>query len=88
MSNGNFDTNLRRMISAELYFLCGMTASREMYGKSYFALGVGERAVIDQTVLGAVGGNYRAITPEMLTQQQAQPAGFQSQTQPTQSAQP
>jgi hypothetical protein len=35
-----FDQNLMRMIAAELHFLGGMTAAREMFGKGYFLLGL------------------------------------------------
>ena len=52
----DFGENLLKMIAAELYFLLGMQASREMYGRSYFSLGAGEKQAVDQAVLGAVGG--------------------------------
>jgi hypothetical protein len=50
MAEENFDTNLLRWISAELYFLLGMQAAREMFGKSYFSLGAGERIAVDNAV--------------------------------------
>ena len=54
-----------------------MTVAREMFGKGYFSLGVSEKGTVDQTVLGAVGGNYQAITPAFLAGQQVQqPMGF------------
>jgi hypothetical protein len=74
-----FETNLLRFIAAELYFLAAMNASREMHGKSYFALGVGEKSAVDQVVLATVAGNYQAVTEELLAGQ-SQPAtvpGFQ-----------
>jgi hypothetical protein len=37
-----FDTNLLKLIAAELYFLLGMQTARELFGKSYFALGVND----------------------------------------------
>lgn len=78
VSDEKFETNLTKMIAASLYFLCGMQASREMFGKSYFSLSATEKAAVDQVVLGAVGGNYRVITPELLKTQAAQQAvGFQ-----------
>jgi hypothetical protein len=81
MPEEKFETNLLKVIAAELYYLLGLQAAREMYGKSYFSLGVGEKAAVDQAVLGAVGGNYNSITPEFLKGQQAQqpsqPIGFQ-----------
>jgi len=79
MAEEKFSDNLMRMIGAELHFLNGMTAAREMYGKSYFALGVTEKATIDQTVFGMVAANYQALTPEFLASQQVQqPVGFRA----------
>ena len=43
-----------------------------MFGKSYSALGVGEKIAVDQAVLNLVGANYQAITPELLKGQTAQ----------------
>src|SRR6266478_10162783 len=62
----DFDRNLLRMITAELLLLNGMTLAREMYGKSNFALGIGEKIAVDQTVLNMLSGNYQMITPEFL----------------------
>ena len=53
-----------------------MTASREMFGKSYFALGISERAAVDQTVLTAIAGIYQGITPAALEAHVEQPMGF------------
>jgi hypothetical protein len=79
MAEENFETNVLRTIAAELYFLVGMTAAREMYGKSYFALGVIEKAAVDQAVLGGVASNYQAITPELLKAQTTKTTpGFQA----------
>jgi hypothetical protein len=66
MLDDSFDVNLLRWISAEIYFALSMQAAREMYGKSYFSLGVGEKAAVDQAVWGSVRGNYQATTPEFL----------------------
>jgi hypothetical protein len=82
MTDEKFETNLLRVVAAELYFSLGLQAAHEMYGKSYFALGVGEKAAVDQTVLAAVGGNYRAMTPEFLRGQASKPpVGFQAPAQ-------
>jgi hypothetical protein len=81
MAEEKFSDNLLRAIAAELHFLNGMTAAREMFGKSYFALGLGEKGVVDQVVLAAVGGNYSAVTPQWLAGQAAQqPMGFRAPT--------
>jgi len=66
MANKDFEINLLRMIAAESYFSLGMTAAHEMYGKSYFSLGVLEKQAVDQAVLAGVGANYQAMTPENL----------------------
>lgn len=77
MPDETFSDNLLRAIVAELHFLNVQTAAREMFGKGYFSLGLGEKAALDQAVLGAIGGNYVGITPEWLAGQQAQqPMGF------------
>jgi hypothetical protein len=41
MADETFPVNLMRMIAAELHLLNGMTAAREIFGKSYFSLGSG-----------------------------------------------
>jgi hypothetical protein len=61
----DFQLNLLKFISAELYFLAGLSASREMYGKSYFALGVGEKVAVDQAVNSQIFGNLATITPAL-----------------------
>ena len=83
MAEEGFETNLLKLLAAEVYFLLALTASRELYGKSYFALGVAEKAAIDQVLLGSVAANFQALTPEMLKAQVSQPkAGFQAQVVP------
>ncbi len=61
-----FQTNLLRLIASEFYLLASLRTSKEMFGKSYFTLGLGEKNTVDQTVLQMVGGNYQNMTPEML----------------------
>jgi hypothetical protein len=79
MSASDFTNDLLRMIAAELHFLNGMNAAREMFGKSYMALGSAEKAAVDQLVTGSVAGNFQAITPEFLrSQEPAMPIGFQA----------
>jgi hypothetical protein len=73
-----FDTHLTKLIAAELYFLLGMHAARELLGKSYFALGPAERIAVDQTVVAHVMANFAAITPQVLkVPPSPQAAGFQ-----------
>jgi hypothetical protein len=69
--------NLLRAIAAELHLLNGMTAAREMFGRSYFSLGIGEKTAVDQAVTGMVAGNFQWLTPESLVSQTGQqPMGF------------
>ena len=77
MAKDNFDTNLLRLLCAETFFLCSMTASQGMYGKSYFSLGVAEKQAVDQTVLNSIIGNFQSLTPEWFGVPKAdQPTGF------------
>jgi hypothetical protein len=72
-----FTENLMRLIAAELRLLNGMTAAREMFGKPYFALGIGEKTIVDQTVLGMVAANFHTLSPETFADQTARnPVGF------------
>jgi hypothetical protein len=72
MPEQRFGDNLMRMLAAQLHCMLGMTAAREMFGKSYFSLGLAEKGAVDQTVNGIVAANFQAITPEFLAGQQAQ----------------
>jgi hypothetical protein len=77
MSEEKFSENLMRMVAAELHVLNALTAAREMYGKSYFSLGGGEKAAIDHAVLGLLAGSYQGITPELLAAHKPhEPMGF------------
>ena len=69
MPEEKFETNLLRLISAELHLLSGMIAAREMFGKGYFSLGASEKLLVDQTVYSFVAANYQAATPESLKAQ-------------------
>jgi hypothetical protein len=72
-----FATNLLRLLGAQLALQNAMSLAREMFGRAYFSLGVGERAVVDQAILDHLRGYYQAITPEFLEGQQTkQPIGF------------
>jgi hypothetical protein len=79
----DFTTNMLRMICGTLYFSTSMQASHEMYGRSYFSLGAGERTALDQVVLASVAANFQNVTAEKLASQStAKPAGFQIQSSP------
>lgn len=79
MPDDKFDTNLLRMIAAELHLQTGMALARDMFGKGYSSLGVQEKIAVDTAVFGHVAANYQALTPEVLAQTKTQSiAGFQS----------
>lgn len=79
MADEKFSDNLMRAIAAELLLLNGLTVAREMFSKSYFSLGIGEKTQVDQAVFGMIAANYQMITPEYLAGQKAQqPVGFQA----------
>ena len=66
MSEEKFETNLLRVIAAELHFLAGLQAAREMFGKPYFALGTGEKIAVDQAVSGMLVSNLQWLTADKL----------------------
>jgi hypothetical protein len=66
MAEENFSENLMRAVVAELRVLNLQTASREMFGRGYFSLGMGDKMAVDQVVQAAVGRYYSAVTPELL----------------------
>jgi hypothetical protein len=79
MADENLSDNLLRAAAAELHMLNRVTAAREMFSKSYFSLGVVEKATVDQTVVSMVAGIYQSFTPEALASRKAQePGGFPS----------
>ena len=78
-----FELNLLKMVAAELYFSLGMQAAREMYGKSYFSLGVAEKVAVDQMVNQSVTANFQGLNPDLPMFQTVQkPVGFQNQPAP------
>jgi hypothetical protein len=73
----DFDSKVLKLVAAELYFLAGMTAAREMYAKSYFSLGAGEKQSVDSAVWSQIYGNFQLITPQLLGEQTEAPkVGF------------
>jgi hypothetical protein len=81
MAEETFSDNLLRAVVAQLHLLNGMTFAREMFSKSYFALGAAEKATVDQTMINMLAGNYQSRTPETLASQKtAEPVGFLTQS--------
>jgi hypothetical protein len=50
MADKSFEQNLLRMIAGTLHTLTCITAAREMFGKSYFSLGIAEKVAVDNAV--------------------------------------
>jgi len=74
-----FDTNLLRMIAAELWFSNRLQVARDLFGRGYLSLSPTEKGVVEQTVFGVLGADYNLITAEWLQAQKAQQAmGFQA----------
>lgn len=78
MAHDNFQTALLRLLAAEMWTLISMNAAREMFGKSYFALGVAEKSALDHMIASNIASNFGGISPEFLRSPQPQPlvAGF------------
>jgi hypothetical protein len=76
MGRQNFEVDLLHLLVAELWFAISMKAARELYGRSYFALGIGERMALDHVVASAVGATYSAITPALLRPELRRVTGF------------
>lgn len=74
----DFETNLLRVTAAAAHAQLAMTIAREMFGKSFFALGVQERSIVDGHVVPMLGYYYGMLTPEGLQAQTRPPMGFQS----------
>jgi len=78
-----FELNLLKMIAAELYFSASMQVAREMYGKSYFSLGVAEKVAVDQMTHQTIQANFQGLTPDFVMFQTAQKqVGFPNPTAP------
>jgi hypothetical protein len=60
MPADSFDTNLLRMIAAELWLWNRLQVARDLFGKGYLSLSVVEKASVDQWFLGQLA---RIIRP-------------------------
>jgi hypothetical protein len=61
-----FENVLIRLAVSSLFSSVSLQVSREMYGKSYFSLGQGEKLAVDQAAFGLVSANFQAMTEEGL----------------------
>ncbi len=83
-ANSEFDTNLLRLLCGQLWSLLSLTASHDLFGKSYYAISPAEKQAVDQTVLSQIGANFQAMTPEYLKGAEPKPApGFQPESSKT-----
>ena len=91
MRDADFDMNVQRLIASCAYSTFLLHASREMYGKSYFALGTVEKATLDQMANGMVWNNLAQLTPQVFANLQpagpTSPAGFAGPMPPAQNPQ-
>lgn len=79
-NDAEFPTNLLRLLCGQLWSLLSLTASRELFSKSYYALSAQEKQAVDQVVLNQIGANYAGMTPEYLKGSEAKnAAGFQTE---------
>lgn len=65
----SFSTDLLRVIAAAQLSQLNLRVAQEMFGKGYFALGVHEKGVVDETAHRMMMGHFRALTPEAFGQQ-------------------
>ena len=72
MQENNFETNLIRLVAAQLHLLATMNAAREIYNESYFALKLKEKASVEQSVQATVGQFYHSFDPQSVIFDQEQ----------------
>lgn len=77
MSDANYPTDLLRLVASQLYLQNLLTVSRDMFGKPYFALGLGEKDAVDKTTLQHIDLIYRYIGPDFFRRPEpSNPVGF------------
>jgi hypothetical protein len=74
--SADYAENLLRYCAANLQFQSAMQAAHQMYGKSYFALGVGEKLAVDQAVQSFLASNFQGMIPEYFAGKQGPAVGF------------
>jgi len=74
-----FEANLLKVTAASLSSLLSLTVAREMFGKGYFALGVQERAIVDDNTFRMTASHFQQLTPERLATHSGPAVGFQPQ---------
>lgn len=75
----SFELSVQKLIAASAYSSFVLQVARELFGQSYFALGVEARAAVDQAALRMVMPNVAGITPALFVNPTpSNPAGFQT----------
>jgi hypothetical protein len=81
MAQGSGDIDLMHLLIAEIWCGISMKAARELYGRSYFSLGMGEKFALDQMLASMVATNYCALTPRLTSPPPPRSAaGFQPES--------
>jgi hypothetical protein len=88
MAQESGEIDLMRLLIAEIWFGISMKAAREMYGRSYFSLGMMEKFALDQTVASMVAAHYFAMGPQLPRPLSRQIAGFQPEASSRQGSTP
>ena len=75
--------------ASSAFGLLVLSVSREMFGKSWFSLGIGEKAAVEQAAFGLVSSGCQILTPQYLASLKPgastqTPVGFQPPPAPTQ----
>lgn len=76
------EVNLLKVIAASSYASLNLSVAREMFGKSYFALGQLEKTAAEQAAWGMLSGNFAQLTPELFATQLRPQVGFQAPPNP------
>lgn len=76
--DAKFSLNLLRLLTAETGLAVAMQASRDLYGKSLFALGLPERAALEQLVFQEISQIYTRLPNNLKDETIGAPIGFQA----------
>ena len=86
-----YTQNLLKFVASSQYCIMQFEASKALYQKSYYQLGVGEKIAVESLVNQHLGANYGALTAEVLntmkSRKESKVEGFQV-PQPSPEAQP
>lgn len=79
MASDDYQANLARISAAALHSVVVLLIAKEMFGKGLFALGVGEREIVEQAAFQLIGGYHQGLSPEKLQAgAPGRPMGFQT----------